>query len=303
MNELTIIKKNGGAYIDSREVADYIGKRHYDLCRDIARYERIIEKITERKIPFSDFFIESSYLDSTGRKLPCYLVSKRGAEVLANKLTGEKGVRFTFAYVAKFNEMEAAEREAAIKAHARPRLGEFNSAVKNVLSGMSYCDTNPNRVMDFLRGVYKPLGIEVKNVKNDMEYFSATVIAMSLGMYSSSGRPHAHAVSAIIAKLDNWQNHCIAVPYGLVGVSVRYDIEVAGGVLKWLIDRDRPRSIPHLGFEYHVRYKGDLPELDDDVDIYFDDDDDYTKEELDEMCGTYGDCDDCPGFSACCNEV
>jgi phage regulator Rha-like protein len=80
MCELTVIKQNGGAYIDSRDVAESIGKRHYDLCRDIIRYERIIEKITERKIPFSDFFLESSYLDSTGRKLPCYLVSKRGAD-------------------------------------------------------------------------------------------------------------------------------------------------------------------------------------------------------------------------------
>jgi hypothetical protein len=169
---------------------------------------------------------------------------------------------------------------------------------------MALCETKPNRVMSFLRGVYEPLGIEVRQENDDTDYFSATVIAMSLGMYSSSGRPHAHAVSAIISKLHNWQKHCIAVPYGLVGVSVRYDLEVAKGVLEWLIDRDRPRHIPHLGFEYHVYYKGELPALDedDDVDIYLDDLDDYTSEELDAMCGKYGDCDDCPGFSACCNE-
>jgi len=45
-----------------------------------------------------------------------------GCEMIAHKLIGEKGVLFTAAYVAKFNEMEIAEREAEIKSHARPRL-------------------------------------------------------------------------------------------------------------------------------------------------------------------------------------
>ena len=38
MNELKIIKQNGGAYIDSREVAEAIGKNHKDLLRDIRKY-------------------------------------------------------------------------------------------------------------------------------------------------------------------------------------------------------------------------------------------------------------------------
>jgi phage regulator Rha-like protein len=42
MNQLTIIKRNGGAYIDSREVAAYIGKRHDNLLRDIAKYRDVM---------------------------------------------------------------------------------------------------------------------------------------------------------------------------------------------------------------------------------------------------------------------
>jgi len=270
MNELTIIKKNGGAYIDSREVAEYIGKRHYDLCRDIARYERIIEKITERKIPFSDFFVESSYLDSTGRTLPCYLVSKRGAEVLANKLTGEKGVRFTFAYVAKFNEMEAAERDAEIKSHARPRLSEFNSAVRNVLSGMSYCLTRPGRVMSFLHGVYDPLGIDVQSELDETEYLSATQIARFLGIYSVTGRPHGHAVAAIISRFDDLGHHTIAVPYGLVGVMIRYDWSIVDKVSEWIWENDNPRDVSYLDFFYHIYYDRSLY---DDEDFDLDDED------------------------------
>jgi len=35
MTDLTIIKQNGGCYIDSREVAELIGKRHDHLRSEI----------------------------------------------------------------------------------------------------------------------------------------------------------------------------------------------------------------------------------------------------------------------------
>jgi len=92
MTDLTIIKQNGGAYIDSREVADLIGKPHNDLMKSIRKYG---DYLTAGYFSLSDFFINSSYTDSTGRTLPCYLLSKMGCEMIANKLTGEKGVLFT----------------------------------------------------------------------------------------------------------------------------------------------------------------------------------------------------------------
>ena len=106
MNELNIIKQYGGAYIDSRDVAEVIGKRHHHLLRDINGYIKIMQESTKTNFGFSEFFLESSYFDSTGRELPCYLLSKMGCEMVANKLTGAKGVLFTAAYVAKFNDME-----------------------------------------------------------------------------------------------------------------------------------------------------------------------------------------------------
>ena len=113
MNELNIIKRDGGAYIDSREVADAIGKRHDHLLRDIGNYIDILEKVTDPNFGVSDFFVESIYKDRTGRSLLCYLISKMGCELVANKLIGEKGILFTVAYVSKFNEMEPIRRTAA----------------------------------------------------------------------------------------------------------------------------------------------------------------------------------------------
>ena len=252
MNELSIIKVNGGAYIDSREVAEIIGKRHDHLLRDIAKYREIIARGGLPKIGESDFFVESRYLNAQNKAMPCYLITKRGAEVIANKLTGERGILFTFAYVSRFNEMEAAERAAEIKSYARPRLSEFNSAVRNVLSGMSYSYTNPNRVMGFLRGVYEPLGIAISDDANDKRHYSATQIARLLNVYSCSGRPHSHAVAAIIAKLDNWASHTVAVPYGLINIMLRYDWSIVDGVRNWLAENNSPSAIPHLDFYYHI---------------------------------------------------
>lgn len=103
MNELKIINHNGTHVVDSREVADMIGKQHKDLLESIRSYEQFLLSGEFRSV---DFFIPSTYQDSTGRTLPCYLLTRKGCDMVANKMTGLKGVLFTAAYVTKFEEME-----------------------------------------------------------------------------------------------------------------------------------------------------------------------------------------------------
>ena len=265
MNDLTIIKQNGRAYVDSRDVAEAIGKEHRHLLRDIRGYAAVINKAGAPNLGLTNFFINSTYIDAWNREKPCFLLSKMGCEVVANKLTGEKGILFTAAYVAKFNEMEAVERAAEIKSYAKPRLSEFNSAVRNVLSGMSYSLTKPGRVMSFLRGVYEPLGIKVQNERDNAHYFSATVIAKCLGIYSETGRPHGHAVSAIISKLENWPRYAIAIPYGLVGMMIRYNWKVVEKVVGWIKENNKPHDIAYLDFSYHIYYDTRLSPFFDDA--------------------------------------
>lgn len=260
MYDLTIIKQNGGAYIDSREVADLIGKRHDHLLRDIDGYLLILEKCNAPNFGDIEFFVKSSYIDARNRKKTCYLLSKMGCELCANKLTGEKGVLFTAAYVAKFNMMEAAERDAEIKSFAKPRLSEFNTAAKNVLNGMAQCYTKPESVMKFLCGVYEPLGIEIASfLETASDYFTVSEIAKRLNIYSETGRPHGHAVSAIISKLGDQTYHTLAIPYGLVGINFRYDNYVVDAVRNWLEENDYPNHVPYQGFEYHLYYDKQLP--------------------------------------------
>lgn len=89
--------------ITSLEVAEMVGKEHNKLLRDVREY---IAQLDESKIGHTDFFTESEYTDKANRKKPCYLVTKKGCEFIANKLTGVKGTAFTAKYINRFHEME-----------------------------------------------------------------------------------------------------------------------------------------------------------------------------------------------------
>lgn len=98
--------------ISSREVAEMMGKRHSDVLRMLEGSEKpkvvgiipIIEENVELRLP--DYYIKSTYTTSQNKEMCCYECTKMGCEMLANKLTGEKGILFTARYVNKFNKME-----------------------------------------------------------------------------------------------------------------------------------------------------------------------------------------------------
>ena len=90
-------------YIDSREVAEMVGKQHKNLLADVRGY---VEELGQLKIQPSDFFKESIYQNSQNKTMPCYLVTKKGCEFIAHKLTGIKGTEFTAKYINRFHEME-----------------------------------------------------------------------------------------------------------------------------------------------------------------------------------------------------
>ena len=103
MNKLTIINKNGQLLADSREVALMVEKEHKNLLRDIKGYAKVLDG---SNMSGHDFFIPSLYINSQNKEQPCYLLTKKGCEMVANKMTGIKGVLFTATYVTKFAEME-----------------------------------------------------------------------------------------------------------------------------------------------------------------------------------------------------
>ncbi|MFF2754799.1 Rha family transcriptional regulator [Psychrobacillus sp. NPDC058041] len=105
MNQLKVLLKDGQLVTDSRDVAEMIEQNHKELLRTIRGYSEILG---ERNFAQSNFFIESWYVNSQNKSFPCYLLTKKGCDMVANKMTGEKGVLFTAAYVTRFEEMEKA---------------------------------------------------------------------------------------------------------------------------------------------------------------------------------------------------
>ena len=112
MNQLTILTKGNQQVVDSREVAEMVGKPHNDLMKSIRNY---CEHLGQGNFSQSDFFIESTYQNAQNKTQPCYLLTKKGCDMVANKMTGEKGVLFTAAYVTAFEQMREHIRSCKTK--------------------------------------------------------------------------------------------------------------------------------------------------------------------------------------------
>jgi Rha family phage regulatory protein len=101
MNNITTLT------LDSREVADMVNKTHTHLLRDIDTYTNYLLNANETKIGLVEFFQKSHYRDGKGQNRPCYNITKKGCELIAHKMTGQKGVLFTAEYINRFHDMEA----------------------------------------------------------------------------------------------------------------------------------------------------------------------------------------------------
>lgn len=172
MNTLTVMQ-NETQTIDSREVAEMVGKEHKDLMRDIRRY---VEQFNQSNLAPVEFFQEFSYQDAKGENRPCYLVTRKGCEFIANKLTGVKGTEFTAKYINRFHDMEdtiksgilenlSPELQAIFAHDARMQIQDRkisivetrvdkleNTMVVDHGQGKELQDISKNRVMTILQG-------------------------------------------------------------------------------------------------------------------------------------------------------
>lgn len=89
--------------LTSLEVAEMVGREHGHVNRDI---DNIIEHLGGKSKIGESYFIESSYKNSQNKELRCFLLTKKGCELFATRMTGEKGTLFAFQYIEKFNDME-----------------------------------------------------------------------------------------------------------------------------------------------------------------------------------------------------
>ncbi|EFT8788139.1 Rha family transcriptional regulator [Campylobacter coli] len=83
------------------------------------RHDNIIAKIeTFPKDSFTDLnFKASKYIDSTGRILPCYKITRDGFSLLVMGFTGEKAYKWKILFIKAFNEMEKRLRNIEYEKH------------------------------------------------------------------------------------------------------------------------------------------------------------------------------------------
>lgn len=108
--EITLKELNGKQIpaVTSQQVAEAFGKRHDHVIRDI---REVMAKCTE-SFTAPNFGV-SEYTDSTGRKLPLYLLSKDGLMMVTMGYTTPEAMRVKEAYIASFNEMDEQLRSAS----------------------------------------------------------------------------------------------------------------------------------------------------------------------------------------------
>ena len=162
MNNLPLIKTDGEYYADSRDVAEAIERPHKDLLKSIRNY---IDYLGQGNFSPSDFFVEATYTNEQNKEMPCFLITKKGCDMIANKLTGKKGVLFTAAYVSAFeqmkNQLESSQTAIQHFPAKATSAGEIASLVKNVRITMERQNSPAVKVAKQTELLLKHFGIPV----------------------------------------------------------------------------------------------------------------------------------------------
>ncbi|AQY37867.1 Rha family transcriptional regulator [Bacillus thuringiensis] len=103
MDQLQVVENNQ-LTLTSLEISEMLNKRHSDLLRTIEEYVFVLENA---KLRSQNFFKESSYkVEGNNKTYKQYLLTRKGCDMVANKMTGEKGILFTATYIERFHQME-----------------------------------------------------------------------------------------------------------------------------------------------------------------------------------------------------
>ncbi|MDE5853837.1 MAG: Rha family transcriptional regulator, partial [Ruminococcus sp.] len=111
MNEIVITNINGELTTSSLGVAERFGKQHKDVLEKISNI-----KAEMNSAEFSaQYFIESIYIDNSGKSNKCYELTRDGFSLLVMGFTGKKALEWKLKYIEAFNLMEQKLREQSKK--------------------------------------------------------------------------------------------------------------------------------------------------------------------------------------------
>ncbi|EBB1493978.1 Rha family transcriptional regulator [Salmonella enterica] len=170
--ELCIIA--GKVVTSSLAVASYFGKQHKNVIQKIASLECSAE-YTELNFQLSE------YIDASGRKLPCYQITRDGFAFLAMDFTGKRAAQFKEAYINAFNQMEKQLSKPSVlsdAAHNASVLYSYISSIHQVWLQQLY---------PMLEKAESPLAVSLHDRINDAAAL-ASLINMTLNRSEVRGR-------------------------------------------------------------------------------------------------------------------
>ena len=109
MKELVFQGKNNQAVTNSLLVAEKFGKRHADVIRSIDNLLSTTDLELNAKMRLA--FVSSTYMDSTGKDNPVYIMNKKGFSILVMGYTGVKALRFKSDFYDAFERLEMMLKE------------------------------------------------------------------------------------------------------------------------------------------------------------------------------------------------
>ena len=131
--------------------------------------------------------------------------------MVANKLTGEKGILFTAEYVERFNEMEKAIKTPQVTPNPHYRTRMIGTAIRDV----GKTSEELEKVFGVAHGmalavsmnlVGKAYGVDMAPCKallpaaEEVSYLNATDIAERIGLKYKTGKPNAAAANQLLAE-------------------------------------------------------------------------------------------------------
>lgn len=158
----------------SLAVASYFGKQHKNVIQKIASLECSAE-FTELNFQLSE------YIDASGRKLPCYQITRDGFAFLAMGFTGKRAAQFKEAYINAFNQMEKQLSKPSVPsdvAHNASILYSYISSIHQVWLQQLY---------PMLAKAESPLAVSLYDYINDASAL-ACLINLSLNPSEVRGR-------------------------------------------------------------------------------------------------------------------
>lgn len=96
--------KNNQVVVSSRQVAEYFGKEHRNILRDI---EDIIIQGGMLNFEHTQMFHKTTYINEQNKQqYPMYLMNKDGFSLLVMGFTGKEALKWKIKYIEAFNDME-----------------------------------------------------------------------------------------------------------------------------------------------------------------------------------------------------